>query len=43
LPISNAWVFTETRFKAEEFLANTKNIYRFVSQRPYVSKKIPKM
>src|SRR5699024_12751968 len=41
MPISNAWVFTETRFKAEEFLANTKNIYRFVSQRPYASKNNP--
>src|SRR5699024_4753590 len=41
MPISNAWVFTETRFKAEEFLANTKNIYRFGSQIPYASKNNP--
>lgn len=41
MPIANAWVFTETKFKAEEFLNNTGNIYRLVSQRPYVSKKEP--
>ncbi|GIN87843.1 hypothetical protein J6TS2_42290 [Heyndrickxia sporothermodurans] len=41
MPIANAWVFTETKFKAEEFLKNTGNMYRLVSQRPYVSKKEP--
>lgn len=41
MPIANAWVFTETKFKAEDFLANTHNMYRLVSQRPYVSKKEP--
>lgn len=41
MPIANAWVFTETKFKAEEFLKNTGNMYRLVSQRPYVSKKDP--
>lgn len=41
MPIANAWVFTETKFKAEEFLTNTHNTYRLVSQRPYVSKKNP--
>lgn len=41
MPISNAWVFTETKFKAEEFLTNTHNLYRLVSQRPYTSKKDP--
>src|SRR5699024_2327589 len=41
MPINNAWVFTETRFKAEEFLNNTENKFRLVSQRPYVSKKDP--
>lgn len=41
MPIANAWVFTETKFKAEEFLTNTENIFRLVSQRPYVSKKNP--
>ncbi|WP_281202946.1 hypothetical protein [Cytobacillus kochii] len=41
MPIANAWVFTETKFKADEFLNNTGNIYRLVSQRPYVSKKEP--
>lgn len=41
MPISNAWTFTETNFKAEEFLNNTENIFRLVSQRPYVSKKDP--
>lgn len=41
MPIANAWVFTETKFKTEEFLKNTGNMYRLVSQRPYVSKKDP--
>ncbi|WP_062196914.1 hypothetical protein [Massilibacterium senegalense] len=41
MPITNAWVFTETKFKADEFLTNTQNIYRLVSQRPYISKKEP--
>lgn len=41
MPIANAWVFTETHFKAEEFLRNTHNLYRLVSQRPYTSKKDP--
>lgn len=41
MPIANAWVFTETNFKAEVFLNNTGNIFRLVSQRPYVSKKEP--
>ena len=41
MPIANAWVFTETKFKADEFLTNTGNMYRLVSQRPYASKKEP--
>lgn len=41
MPIANAWVFTEIKFKAEEFLNNTGNMFRLVSQRPYVSKKDP--
>ncbi|MGJ5638413.1 hypothetical protein ACSBQ0_17275 [Bacillus altitudinis] len=41
MPIANAWAFTETQFRAEEFLNNTGNIFRLVSQRPYVSKKDP--
>lgn len=41
MPLLNAWVFTETRFKAEEFLKNTGNVYRFVSQKPFVNKKDP--
>ena len=40
MAIANAWVFTETKFKADEFLKNTHNMYKVVSQRPYVSKKI---
>src|SRR5690625_4671248 len=39
MAIGNSWVFTETRFKAEEFLNNTGNAFRLVSQRPYASKK----
>lgn len=41
MAIANAWVFTETKFKADEFLKNTHNTYKVVSQRPYVSKKNP--
>ncbi|AYU55824.1 MULTISPECIES: hypothetical protein [Bacillota] len=41
MPIANAWVFTETNFNAEEFLTNTHNLFRLVSQRPYTSKKDP--
>lgn len=41
MAIANAWVFTETKFKADEFLKNTHNMYKVVSQRPYVSKKNP--
>ncbi|MGF3226756.1 hypothetical protein [Facklamia sp. P12932] len=41
MPIANAWVFIENKFKAEEFLKNTHNLYRLVSQRPYISKKSP--
>ncbi|MEW4100737.1 hypothetical protein Q0N85_16860 [Bacillus altitudinis] len=41
MPIANAWAFTETQFKAAEFLNNTGNVFRLVSQRPYVSKKDP--
>ncbi|MCJ0933162.1 hypothetical protein MST22_18575 [Virgibacillus halodenitrificans] len=39
MSIENAWVFTETNFKAEKFLNNTGNVYKFVSQKPYVNKK----
>ncbi|CAM4209335.1 hypothetical protein [Lederbergia lenta] len=39
MPIANTWVFTETKFKADEFLTNTHNLYRLVSQRPFTSKK----
>ncbi len=41
MPIANSWAFTETQFKADEFLNNTGNVFRLVSQRPYVSKKDP--
>ncbi|MFK3988368.1 hypothetical protein [Exiguobacterium mexicanum] len=41
MPIANAWVFTETQFKADDFLTQTHNTYKLVSQRPYVSKKDP--
>src|SRR5699024_530904 len=41
MAIANTWIFTETRFKADEFLTNTHNLFRLVSQRPYTSKKNP--
>lgn len=39
MPIQNSWVYTQTLFKAEEFKKMTRNVYQFVSQRPYVAKK----
>jgi len=41
MPINNAWVFTETKFKADEFLKKTHNLYKLASQRPYTNKKDP--
>lgn len=41
MPLKNSYVFTETNFNSEKFLANTKNAFKFVSQRPYKSKKDP--
>lgn len=39
--LENGWVFTDTVFKHEEFLKNTGNVYKLVSQKPYKSKKNP--
>lgn len=39
MPIANSWVYTKTNFDAEKFSEYTKNQYRLVSQRPYLSKK----
>lgn len=41
MALQNIFVLTETVFDSETFLKNTKNAYRLVSQRPYVSKKDP--
>lgn len=41
MSIQNSWVYTQTMFNAEKFLKATKNIFQFVSQKPYQSKKNP--
>lgn len=41
MAIENGWVFTDTIFKHEEFLNNTGNVFKLVSQKPYISKKNP--
>jgi len=41
MPIQNSWAYTQTRFDAEKFLKATRNIFLFVSTKPYQSKKIP--
>jgi len=42
MSIQNAWVYTHTTFDGEGFKEATKNLYKFVSQKPYQSKKDPK-
>lgn len=39
MTIANSWAYTETSFNHVKFSDYTKNQYRLVSQRPYVSKK----
>lgn len=41
MSIQNSWVFTQTLFNAESFLKATRNIFQFVSCKPYQSKKNP--
>ena len=41
MAIQNSWVYTQTRFDAEKFLKATRNIFMFVSAKPYQSKKNP--
>lgn len=41
MAIQNAWVYTKTKFEAENFLKATRNIFQFVSAKPYQSKKNP--
>lgn len=35
----NAWFYTESKVKGDEFLRNTGNRYELVAQRPYTDKK----
>ena len=39
--IQNSWVYTRTSFDAETFLKATRNVFQFVSGKPYQSKKNP--
>lgn len=39
--LQNAWKYSETRFNAENFLKMTRNIYQFVGQKSFASKKHP--
>jgi len=41
MAIQNSWVYTQTTFNAEDFLKATRNVYQFVSQKPFQSKKNP--
>lgn len=41
MALQNSWVYTQTQFDAETFLKATRNIFLFVSAKPYQSKKIP--
>lgn len=41
MAIENSWKFTDTIFNSEEFLKNTSNTFRLISQRPYTNKKDP--
>lgn len=39
--LQNAWKYSETRFNAENFLKMTRNVFQFVGQKPFKSKKHP--
>ena len=41
MPITNSWKYTRTSFDADSFLKATGNLFQFVSQKPYQSKKNP--
>ena len=41
MSIQNSWVYTQNQFDAEKFLKATRNIFQFVTQKPYQSKKNP--
>ena len=41
MSIQNTWVYTHTTFDGEDFKISTGNLYQFVSQKPYQSKKFP--
>jgi|GluameStandDraft_1065615.scaffolds.fasta_scaffold07761_2 hypothetical protein len=39
--LQHAWKYSETRFNAENFMKMTRNVYQFVGQKPFKSKKHP--
>lgn len=39
MSIQNTWFYTQTTFDGEGFKKATRNTYKFVSQKPYQSKK----
>ncbi|MCA9765310.1 MAG: hypothetical protein KC455_02705 [Carnobacterium sp.] len=41
MPLQNSYVYTQTIIDSDKLLTNTKNTFRYVSQRPYQSKKNP--
>ena len=41
MPIQNSWKYVHTDFDSDMFLKATSNMFQFVSQKPYQSKKNP--
>lgn len=41
MPIANSYMFTRSTFDSDEFLKVTRNVFQFVSQKPFQSKKHP--
>lgn len=41
MPIQHSWKYTKNLFDSEAFLKATRNLFQFVSAKPYQSKKNP--
>lgn len=41
MPIQHSWKYTKNLFDSESFLKATRNLFQFVSAKPYQSKKNP--
>lgn len=41
MAIQNSWKYVRTNFDSDKFLEATRNMFQFVSQKPYQSKKNP--